>query len=181
MFCTYCFCIDKHLYMIYIAWYFQEVKRNKHLDIIKSVTQSVPQSVMLFVTKKPPNYEKRRRGWTPRKCGTHEILGYPISENTVRAKSPWNSCLTNLQGVQPRRVLFSIIGNYSNLKTFKPQYNWKLYRTENVQAFSNLEYKIVDRHPTVNNPQSPHPRNKIGPAGLFCVYSSLDPKRCLNG
>ena len=102
--------IDTHLYMNYIALYFQEIKRNKHLDTIKCGTKSVPRSVML----KLPNYEKRRRGWIPRKCGTHEILGYPISENTIRAK-----CLvfvTNqLSGVQPRRVLFSIIENHFKL------------------------------------------------------------------
>ena len=32
-----------------IALYFQEIKRNKHLDTIKSGTHSVPRFVMLFV------------------------------------------------------------------------------------------------------------------------------------
>ena len=72
--------------MNYIALYFQDIKRNKHLDTIKCDTKSVPRSVMLFVTLKLPNYEKRRRGWIPRKYGTHEILEYTTSENTIRAK-----------------------------------------------------------------------------------------------
>ena len=174
--------------MNYIAWYFQEIKRNKHLDTIKCGTKSVPRSVMLFVTLKLPNYEKRRSGWIPRKCGTHGILWYPTSENTIRAK-----CLVFVAN-QPSRGLAASCSVFYHWKLFqiaeitiRTKYPWNscLHKLRGVHPrrvmFSIIEnnFKLLKLPSVLNilgfraytNPRGVHPRRVL--FSIIEYYSNL--------